>query len=330
MPTNQWSDANLPDLRGRHVIITGANSGIGRSAATALARVGASLILAVRDVAKGESAASAMAGDVRVRQLDLASLQSVRSFAEDTSEPIDILIANAGVMALPMQRTVDGFEMQMGTNHLGHFALTNLLLPRIRERIVVVSSEVHRQGRIDLDDLNWERRPYKRWAAYAQSKLANLLFVQELERRLREGGSPVRALAVHPGYAATNLQHHTDNTALSLAVAIGNRLLAQSEHMGALPTLYGVTMDVPGGSYIGPDGYRSLRGYRARRSFSSGTGHRGRSPTLGALRAANGRLVDHPEILRRTIRTVSWWTLSRNSHSSLGPMDWSIECEEWV
>lgn len=263
MPTDHWSESDLPDLRGRHVVITGANSGIGRSAASALARAGASLTLAVRDVAKGESAASTMAGDVRVRQLDLANLRSVRSFAEDTSEPIDVLIANAGVMAVPMQRTVDGFEMQVGTNHLGHFALVNLLLPRVRERIVVVSSEAHRQGRIDLEDLNWEKRPYKRWAAYAQSKLANLLFVQELERRLRESGSPVRVLAVHPGYAATNLQHHTGSAALSVAVTIGNRLLAQSERMGALPTLYGATKDVPGGSYIGPDRLRNLRGYPA-------------------------------------------------------------------
>lgn len=263
MPTNHWSDADLADLRGRSVIITGANSGIGRSAAVALARVGASVTLAVRDVAKGESAASTMAGDVRVRHLDLANLRSIRSFAEETSEPFDILIANAGVMALPMQRTLDGFEMQIGTNHLGHFALANLLLSRIRDRIVVVSSEMHRQGRIDLDDLNWERRSYKRWAAYAQSKLANLLFVQEIERRLRDSGSPVRALAVHPGYAATNLQHHTGNAALSVAVTIGNRFVAQSEHMGALPTLYGATMDVPGGSYIGPDGYRNLRGFPA-------------------------------------------------------------------
>jgi len=263
MPTNQWSDANLPDLRGRHVVITGANSGIGRSAAAALARVGASLTLAVRDVTKGESAASTMSGDVRVRHLDLASLRSVHTFAQHLNEPIDFLIANAGVMAVPLQRTVDGFEMQIGTNHLGHFALTNLLLPQIRDRIVVVSSEVHRQGRIDLDDLNWERRPYRRWAAYAQSKLANLLFVHELERRFRESGSPARALAVHPGYAATNLQNHSGNAAFSVVMAIGNRLVAQSEHMGALPTLYGATIDVPGGSYIGPDRFRNLRGYPA-------------------------------------------------------------------
>lgn len=263
MPTNHWNEEHLPDLRGRHIIITGANSGIGRSAAAALARAGASVTLAVRDVAKGESAAATMSGDVRVRQLNLADLQSVRSFAGETSEPLDILVANAGVMAVPMQRTVDGFELQVGTNHLGHFALANLLLPRIRDRIVVVSSEVHRQGRIVLDDLNWERRPYRRWAAYAQSKLANLLFVQELERRLRASGSSVRAVAVHPGYAATNLQRHSDNAAIDMAVAIGNRFFAQSERMGALPTLYGATMDVPGGSYIGPDRYRNLRGYPA-------------------------------------------------------------------
>ncbi len=244
-------------------MITGANSGIGRSAAAVLARAGAVLTLAVRDVAKGEIAASAMASDVTVRFLDLANLQSVRSFAETSREPIDILICNAGVMAVPFQRTVDGFEMQIGTNHLGHFALANLLLPLIRERIVVVSSEVHRQGHIDLDDLNWERRRYKRWAAYAQSKLANLLFVHEFERRLRDSDSSVRALAVHPGYAATNLQHHSGSATFSVAMRIGNRLMAQSERMGALPTLYGATMDVPGGSYIGPVGFRNLRGYPA-------------------------------------------------------------------
>ena len=263
MTTNQWSEVDLPDLRGRHVVITGANSGIGRSAASALVRAGASLTLAVRNVEKGQSAASAMAGDVRVRRLDLADLASVRSFAEDTSGPIDILIANAGVMAIPLQRTVDGFEMQVGTNHLGHFALSNLLLPQIRDRIVVVSSEVHRQGQIDLDDLNWERRPYKRWAAYAQSKLANLLFVLELERRLAEGGTSVRAIAVHPGYAATNLQHHTGSAMFSVVANVGNRLFAQSERMGALPTLYGATMDMPGGSYVGPDSYRNMRGHPA-------------------------------------------------------------------
>ena len=263
VPTNKWNKANLSELHGRHVVITGANSGIGRSAAAVLAEAGASLTLAVRDVAKGHIAASTMVGDVQVRQLDLADLRSVRVFAENTTAPIDILILNAGVMAVPLQRTVDGFEMQIGTNHLGHFALSNLLLPQIRDRVVVVSSEAHRRGRIDLDDLNWERRTYQRWPAYAQSKLANLLFVYELERRLRDDGSPVRALAVHPGFAATNLPHHSGSAAFSMAARIANRLIAQSEEMGALPTLYGATMDVPGGSYIGPDHFRNLRGYPA-------------------------------------------------------------------
>ena len=183
MRTSRWSSSDLPDLRGRSVVITGANSGIGRAAASALSRAGATVILAVRDIAKGAAAASGMSGSVTVRCLDLADLTSIRSFAESLEEPIDILIDNAGVMAVPQQPTTDGFELQIGTNHLGHFALTNLLLPLITERIVVVSSELHRRGRIDLDDLNWERRPYKAWDAYAQSKLANLLFMRELQRR---------------------------------------------------------------------------------------------------------------------------------------------------
>jgi NAD(P)-dependent dehydrogenase (short-subunit alcohol dehydrogenase family) len=261
MPTTHWSDSDLPNLQGRTVIVTGANSGIGRAAAFALARAGASVTLAVRDTAKGDAAASTMTGHVFVRLLDLADLGSVRSFVEGTEEPFDILIDNAGVMAVPEQRTVDGFEMQIGTNHLGHFALTNLLLPLISDRIVVVSSELHRRGRIDLGDLNWEKRSYKAWDAYSQSKLANLLFVLELERRLSDCGSRVRAVAVHPGYAATNLQSHTGRAAISTVTAVGNRLLAQKDTMGALPTLYGATADIPGGSYIGPDGFRHMRGY---------------------------------------------------------------------
>ena len=263
MPSSHWTATDLPDLHGRNIIITGANSGIGRAAASALSHAGGAVTLAVRDVAKGAAAAASMSGTVVVRQLDLADLSSVRTFADSIDEPIDILIDNAGVMAVPEQRTVDGFEMQIGTNHLGHFALTNLLAPRVTDRIVVVSSELHRRGRIDLDDLNWERRRYKAWDAYAQSKLANLLFVLELERRLQGCVSPVRALAVHPGYAATNLQRHTGRATLSVLTAIGNRLLAQSDVMGALPTLYGATADVPGGSYIGPNGFRAMRGYPA-------------------------------------------------------------------
>ena len=258
-----WTAANLPDLHGRTAIITGANSGIGRVAALELARAGAAVTLAVRDTAKGDAAAAAMTGDVTVRELDLADLGSVRSFAEATEGPLDILVDNAGIMATPEARTVDGFELQIGTNHLGHFALTNLLLPHITDRVVVVSSDLHRNGKIDLDDLNWEHRSYKPWAAYSQSKLANLLFVLELERRLTEARSPVRAVAAHPGYAATNLQGRSGNPISNLAAAIGNRLIAQSDTMGALPTLFAATTDVAGGSYIGPNGIRHVRGHPA-------------------------------------------------------------------
>jgi len=263
MSSTHWSESDLPNLKGHRIVITGANSGIGRAAASALARAGATVTLAVRDVARGEAAAARMGGDVLVRQLDLADLSSVRSFVEGTHETFSVLIDNAGVMAVPEQRTIDGFEMQIGTNHLGHFALTNLLLPFITDRVVVVSSELHRRGHIDLGDLNWRTRRYRAWDAYAQSKLANLLFVLELERRLTCAGSPVRAVAVHPGYAATNLQSHTGRTVFSVMTAIGNRVVAQSDVKGALPTLYGATVDVPGGSYVGPDGFRHMRGHPA-------------------------------------------------------------------
>jgi NAD(P)-dependent dehydrogenase (short-subunit alcohol dehydrogenase family) len=263
MTTSRWTAADLPDLHGRTAIVTGANSGIGRVAAMELARAGAAVTLAVRDTSKGDSAAGEMTGDVTVRQLDLADLGSVRSFAGATEGPVDILVNNAGIMATPEQHTADGFELQIGTNHLGHFALTNLLLPQITDRVIVVSSDLHRSGKVDLDDLNWERRSYKAWAAYSQSKLANLLFVLELERRLTEAGSAVRAIAVHPGYAATNLQRRTGNPIANLVGAIGNRLIAQSDTMGALPTLFAATADIPGGTYVGPDGFRHVRGHPA-------------------------------------------------------------------
>jgi NAD(P)-dependent dehydrogenase (short-subunit alcohol dehydrogenase family) len=263
MPASAWTAADLPDLHGRTAIVTGANSGIGRVAALELARAGAAVTLAVRDTTKGDVAARAMTGDVTVRRLDLADLGSVHAFAESTEGPVDLLVDNAGIMAVPEQRTTDGFELQIGTNHLGHFALTNLLLPQITDRVVVVSSDLHRSGKIDLDDLNWERRSYKPWVAYSQSKLANLLFVLELERRLTAAGSAVRATAAHPGYAATNLQGRTGNLISNLAGAIGNRLVAQSDTMGALPTLFAATADIPGGTYVGPDGFRHLRGHPA-------------------------------------------------------------------
>ena len=257
----RWTAADLPNLEGRTAIVTGANSGIGRVAALELARAGAAVTLAVRDTTKGEAAAAGMVGDVTVRRLDLADLGSVRAFAQATEGSVELLVDNAGIMATPLARTADGFEYQIGTNHLGHFALTNLLLPQVTDRVVVVSSDLHRNGRIDLDDLNWEHRSYKPWGAYSQSKLANLLFVMELERRLTAAGSSVRATAAHPGYAATNLQGRTGNPLSNLVGAIGNRLIAQSDTMGALPTLYAATADIPGGTYIGPDGFRHLRGH---------------------------------------------------------------------
>ncbi|MGH9270908.1 MAG: oxidoreductase, partial [Ilumatobacteraceae bacterium] len=250
-----------PDLSGRTVVVTGANSGIGLAAARQLAGVGAHVVLAVRDEAKGHDAQATIVGSTEMRRLDLADLSSVRAFAADWDGDIDVLINNAGVMALPERRTADGFEMQLGTNHLGHFALTNLLLPHLTDRVVTVSSGAHRMGRIDVDDLNWERRRYRSWPAYGQSKLANLLFTLELERRLAGAGSEVRALAAHPGYAATNLQSHTGNPVAKALMAVSNRVIAQSDERGALPVLYAATADLPGGSYVGPDGFQEARGH---------------------------------------------------------------------
>jgi len=252
---------DLPDLAGRTFVITGANSGIGLVAARALGGAGARVVLAVRDVSRGQAAAASIEGETDVRRLDLADLGSVRAFAEAWEGPLDVLINNAGVMAVPEGRTKDGFEMQIGTNHLGHFALTNLLLTRVRDRVVTVASGAHRTGAIRLDDLNWERGGYNRWRAYGQSKLANLLFTTELQRRLEEAGSGVRALAAHPGWAATNLQSRTENVVQNALMAVGNRLIAQSDEMGALPTLYAATRDLPGDSYVGPDGFREGRGH---------------------------------------------------------------------
>jgi NAD(P)-dependent dehydrogenase (short-subunit alcohol dehydrogenase family) len=254
------SSITLPDMTGRNVIVTGANSGIGSAAAGALAGAGANVVLAVRNTDKGHAAAAAMPGHTEVRQLDLASLASVRDFAAAWDGDIDLLINNAGVMAPPLSRTAEGFELQLGTNHLGHFALTNLLLDHVTGRVVSVASGAHRMGSIDLDDLNWERRPYSAWRAYGQSKLANLLFTAELQRRLTDAGSAVLATAAHPGYAATNLQFHSGRRTLDLLSVVGNRVIAQDEQAGAQPTLYAAVADVPPNSYAGPDGFMELRG----------------------------------------------------------------------
>lgn len=252
-----FTTAQIPAMTGRTVVVTGANSGIGRAAARALAAKGARVVLAVRDPAKGRAAAATMTGDVGVRRLDLADLALVRGFAEDFAEPIDVLVNNAGLMTPPLGRTADGFELQFGTNHLGHFALTNLLLPRIRGRVVTVSSNGHRAGTIDFDDLNWERRPYRAFPAYAQSKLANLLFTAELQRRLTEAGSPVLATAAHPGMASTNLLGHTESGPVRAAIV---RMFSQSDDGGALPTLYAAVADIPGAGYAGPSGFLQGRG----------------------------------------------------------------------
>jgi NAD(P)-dependent dehydrogenase (short-subunit alcohol dehydrogenase family) len=212
-------------------------------------------------VAKGERVAETIAGDREVRALDLADLSSVRAFAAGWSGDLDVLINNAGIMAVPQGTTADGFEQQFGTNHLGHFALTNLLLPHITDRVVTVSSGAHRIGKMHLDDLNWEHRRYDRWRVYGQSKLANLLFTLELQRRLDEAASPVRALAAHPGYASTHLQAHTGSRVNHALMAVGNRLFAQSDAMGALPSLYAATQDLPAGSFVGPDGLAEQRGH---------------------------------------------------------------------
>ena len=247
-------------MTGRTAIVTGANSGIGRAAARALAEGGGRVVLAVRDTDKGEAAAATMPGETEVRRLDLADLASIRAFAAGWAGDVSLLINNAGVMVPPLSRTADGFELQFGTNHLGHFALTNLLLPDITGRVVTVSSTGHRIGTIDFDDLNWERRRYQAWRAYGQSKLANLLFTAELQRRLEDAGSPVLATAAHPGYAATNLQFRSGRRSLDIMSSIGNRLFAQDEDGGALPTLYAATADIPGNTFAGPGGFMEQRG----------------------------------------------------------------------
>jgi NAD(P)-dependent dehydrogenase (short-subunit alcohol dehydrogenase family) len=263
-----WTAKDLPSQAGRTVVITGATSGIGQAAATELARAGARVVLAVRNVERGERLAADLPGGAEARPLDLTDLASVRAFAQAWDGPIDVLINNAGVMAVPEGRTKDGFETQIGTNHLGHFALTGLLLGHVADRVVTVASGAHRMGKIDLEDLNWEVRPYKRWPAYGQSKLANLLFTFELQRRLAAAGSPVRAVAAHPGIAATELQGRTGNPILHRLLALGN-LFSQSGEQGAWPTLFAATQELPGGAYIGPGGPGELRGSPAPASRSS-------------------------------------------------------------
>ncbi|MBM7785783.1 oxidoreductase [Tenggerimyces flavus] len=252
-----WTAADIPDQRGRTVIVTGATSGLGALAARELAQAGAKVFLASRDLGKLRAVAGSIAGETEVRELDLGSLESVHAFADALEDPVDVLINNAGVMAVPEGRTTDGFELHLGTNHLGPFALTGLLHSRIRERIVTVSSGLHVLGRIS-DDLNWERRRYQRWLAYAQSKLANLLFAYELQRRLTAAGQPTISVAAHPGVSATEGQRR--DTSFQGKILAGGP--AQSPEMGVLPLLYAATAPgVTGGVCVGPDGLLQRRGH---------------------------------------------------------------------
>jgi NAD(P)-dependent dehydrogenase (short-subunit alcohol dehydrogenase family) len=246
-----WTAADLPSFAGRTVIITGANSGLGAVTARELARAGAAVIMAVRTPSKGEAAVRQMTGNIEVRQLDLQDLSSVRRFANGV-EGVDVLINNAGIMATPYAVTGDGFESQIGTNHLGHFALTTLLLAKLTDRVVTVSSMLHWPGRIDFDDLNWETRRYSPWLAYSQSKLANLLFTSELQRRLVAAGSPLRAVAAHPGYSHTNLQGHSGHKLRDAVMLAATRVVSTDADFGARQTLYGASQDLPGNTFVGP------------------------------------------------------------------------------
>jgi NAD(P)-dependent dehydrogenase (short-subunit alcohol dehydrogenase family) len=271
---DKWTARDIPDQTGRVAVVTGANSGLGVATARELARAGATVVLACRNQEKGERALSDIRAGVpdatlELSALDLGDLASVRAFAEGFSaghERLDLLVNNAGVMAPPRRLTKDGFESQIGTNHLGHFALTGLLLGKLlaapAPRVVTLSSGAHRIGRINFDNLQGERR-YNNWLAYGQSKLANLMFCFELQRRATAADTALLSLAAHPGYAATNLQFAAPDRFYEKAYMwIGNRLFAQSADMGALPTLYAATvLDLLGGTYVGPGGAGEQRGY---------------------------------------------------------------------
>ena len=250
----------VPRQDGRRFVVTGASAGLGLQTARVLAERGADVVLAVRDQAKGETVAAGLAGRVEVRRLDVADLASVREFAAALG-PVDVLVNNAGVLAVPYALSVDGFETHLATNHLGHFALANLLLPRLRDRVVVVTSHAHRAAELDLDDLGWQRRPYRPFTAYASSKLANLLFAAELQRRLTAAGSTLRVAAAHPGSTATGITANTGSRAKTWVGSWGHRLVGMPTWKGALPTLYAATMDVPGNTFIGPGGPLEMTGW---------------------------------------------------------------------
>ena len=268
MKPKKWDINNIIDQKGKIAIVTGSSSGIGFETARVLALKNATVIIAVRNLIKGRAAADKIItefqkADVTVMELDLADLASVRKFSLEFKKNysrLDLLINNAGVMVPPHSKTRDGFELQLGTNHLGHFALTGLLIDLIKEnphsRVVNVSSAAHAWGNLDFDDLNWEKREYKKWHAYGDSKIANLYFTYELHRKLGNGSSHVTVTAAHPGWTATELQRN------SMLTSTLNFFFAQKIEMGALPTLYAATApDVKGAEYYGPRGFREMRGY---------------------------------------------------------------------
>lgn len=261
-----WNAKNVPDQSGKHIIVTGANSGIGFEAAKVLAAKGARVTLACRNADKAKDAQAKIRkvhkdAKVEIGSLDLASLKSIAAFAADYRKKhgkLDILINNAGVMVPPYGKTEDGFELQIGCNHLGHFALTAQLIDLVNAspegRVVSVASQAHRAGKIHFDDLHWEKG-YQQWPAYGQSKIANLYFTYELDRNLKEAGHGTRATAAHPGYSSTNLQR------TMTAGTIANAVFAQSQKAGALPTLRAATdPDAESGSYWGPNGIMEMRG----------------------------------------------------------------------
>jgi NAD(P)-dependent dehydrogenase (short-subunit alcohol dehydrogenase family) len=270
MRMSGWTEAQIPDQVGRVAVVTGANSGLGLVTARELAAAGATVIGTARDAAKGDAARAELSdqgAEVEFRDLDLASLESVRAFAGRlvADHPrIDVLVNNAGVMMTPKGETSDGFELQFGTNHLGHFALTGVLLDALAaddaSRVVTVSSLEHRPGKIDFDDLGWEHG-YSPRPAYQRSKFANAVFGLELDRRLRAAGLPVISLLAHPGYSATNLQTSGPGFPVSAFLRMTNLIFAQSADRGALPQLFAATAPgVTGGQFFGPDGFQQARG----------------------------------------------------------------------
>lgn len=283
----KWTSKDIPDQRGRVGIVTGANSGIGFEAARQLALHGADVVLACRSEARGNEAVEAIraekpAGSVRFAALDLSDLESVRAFAAAFEAPrLDLLINNAGVMMPPLSRTKQGFELQFGVNHLGHFALTGLLLPKLLgtkgSRVVTVSSQAHRQGKMVFDDLQWERRSYSKMGAYGQSKLANLLFTFELDRLLDARNAGTIAVAAHPGWTGTNLQRNVK------LFEMLNDVFAMKTEQGALPTLRAATdPSVRGGEYYGPDGLYEMRGYPTKVGTTKAATKRDDAATLWA------------------------------------------------